>query len=230
MFMLYSYVKHFIKYLLLKYKWRGKLSFGYNCDISYKSQFEGMNKIYPNVIFDGYIGRGSYIAGNSIIKGKIGRYTSIASHCAVVQGVHPYTYPYVSTSPVFFSLYKQNGYSFVTHKQIDEFRYAEKQYPVIIGNDCWIGYGVYIIGGVKIGDGAIVLAGAVVTKDIPPYAIVGGIPARVMRYRYSGEDIKYLLSIHWWDKDIDWLKENSVIFLDFERLKQKMPSDDSISK
>ena len=55
--MLYSYVKHFIKYLLLKYKWRGKLSFGYNCDISYKSQFEGMNKIYPNVIFDGYIGR-----------------------------------------------------------------------------------------------------------------------------------------------------------------------------
>lgn len=70
---------------------------------------------------------------------------------------------------------------------------------VIIGNDVWIGTGVMILSGVTIGDGAVVGANAVVTKDVPPYAIVGGNPARIIRYRFDEEAIKKLLAIAWWN-------------------------------
>ena len=80
--------------------------------------------------------------------------------------------------------------------------------------------GVKMVSGVRIGDGAVVLAGSVVTKDIPPYAIVGGIPAKVIKYRYSEEDVAYLLNVCWWNKDVEWLRENTLLFLDIEKLKQ----------
>ena len=74
-------------------------------------------------------------------------------------GTHPYSVPYVSTSPMFFSLAKQTGYTFAKGQCFEEFRYAEGKYPVVIGNDCWIGQRVSIISGVTIHDGAVVLAG-----------------------------------------------------------------------
>ena len=103
---------------------------------------------------------------------------------------------------------------------INQLRFADNNYPVVIGNDCWIGDGVSIIGGVKIGDGAVILAGAIVTKDIPPYAIVGGIPAQIIKYRYSEQDINFLLKFQWWNKDPKWLNNNSELFLDIEKLKK----------
>ena len=209
-----TFIKRIIKYLYFKIKWYKQLSFPLNCDIAIDSQFEGMNKIYPNTLFNGYLGRGSYIAPNSVIRGKIGRFTSISSRCHVVNGIHPYTYPYVSTSPIFISLLKQNGHTFVSEQKMQEHRYANGKYEVAIGNDCWIGEGVTLIAGNTIGDGAVILAGAVVTKDIPPYAIAGGVPAKVVKYRYEQKDIDYLLKFKWWDKDIDWLKKNVDSFLD----------------
>ena len=74
--------------------------------------------------------------------------------------------------------------------------------PVEIGNDVWIGHGVFMKGGVKIGDGAVVAAQAVVTKDVPPYAVVGGVPAKVIKYRFDEETIKELLELKWWDYDL----------------------------
>ena len=65
-----------------------------------------------------------------------------------------------------------------------------------------------IISGVTIHDGAVVLAGAVVTKDVPPYAIVGGVPAKVLRYRYDEETIQKLLKSQWWNQDIKWFEKN----------------------
>ena len=83
--------------------------------------------------------------------------------------------------------------------------------PVAIGHDCWIGSGARIMGGVSIGTGAVVAAGAVVTHDVPPYAIVAGVPAKVLRYRFGPETIKALLTSRWWecdiqgwDADVDW--------------------------
>jgi acetyltransferase-like isoleucine patch superfamily enzyme len=80
---------------------------------------------------------------------------------------------------------------------------------VNIGNDVWIGHGALILPGVSIGDGAVVGAGAVVTTDVPPYAIVGGIPARIIRYRFSEEVISKLLAIQWWLWDDETIKREA---------------------
>ena len=79
---------------------------------------------------------------------------------------------------------------------------------VVIGNDVWIGYKSTIMSGVTISDGAIIAAKALVTKDVPPYAMVGGVPAKVIKYRFSESQIMALLAIRWWDWPIDLIKEN----------------------
>jgi virginiamycin A acetyltransferase len=71
--------------------------------------------------------------------------------------------------------------------------------PIVIGNDVWSGFGSLVQSGVTVGDGAVIAAGAVVTKDVPPYAIVGGVPARIIRYRFDETTRQALLRIRWWD-------------------------------
>ena len=117
------------------------------------------------------------------------------------------------------SFEKQNGYTYVDEQKMVELKYAISNFPVKIGSDCWLGHGVSIIGGVTIGDGAVVLAGAVVTKNVPPFAIVGGIPAKVLRYRFSEEDIRFLMKLEWWNKNDSWIKENVNMFLNFQQFK-----------
>ena len=214
-------LKHFVKYIYLKHIWRGKLSFSFGCRISQTSCFEGANRIYSKTTFNGSMGYGSYIGANSVILGKVGRFTSIASRCIVIVGRHPYTYPFATTCPMFFSLLKQNGHTFADRQLYEEFKYAEPGCLVVIGSDCWIGADVRLIEGVKIGDGAMVLAGAVVTKDVPPYAIVGGVPATIKGYRYDEETIKFLLETRWWDNSIEWFKDNWILLADIEKLKKK---------
>ncbi len=84
--------------------------------------------------------------------------------------------------------------------------------PVEIGNDVWIGANVCIMPGVKIGDGAVLAAGAIVTKDVEPYAIVGGVPAKLIRYRFDKEIVEAFLRIKWWDWPIEKIEENIELF------------------
>ena len=79
---------------------------------------------------------------------------------------------------------------------------------IVVGNDVWIGFEAVILSGVKIGDGAIIGARAVVTKDVEPYTIVGGVPARPIRKRFDDKTIEELLRIRWWDQDAEKIKEN----------------------
>ena len=73
-------------------------------------------------------------------------------------------------------------------------------------------------GGCDIHDGAVVAAGAIVTKDVPPYAIVGGVPAKIIKYRFEEKTIKKLLELKWWEKDQEWIKRHAEDFADVEKL------------
>jgi serine acetyltransferase len=88
----------------------------------------------------------------------------------------------------------------------------KKNIIIRIGNDVWIGNNVTILGGVSVGNGAIIGAGAVVTKNVEPYSIVGGVPAKVLKYRFDETSRKSLLNFAWWEKDIQWIKKHAVEF------------------
>lgn len=230
---LYSQIKLVIKYILFKLLWGNKCKVSWPVNISHKSSFEGKCRVKAHASFRGRLGKYSYISEYCELCANIGRFTNIAANVKSVCGRHPYQYPYVTTSPCFFSLnYKyQCGYSFADEQLFEEFAYADEknEIDVAIGNDCWIGEGVLIVGGCTVGDGAVVLARAVVTKDVPPYAIVGGVPARILRYRYDEETIKFLLETKWWNRDDEWLEENWKLFSDMDKFKETMKYANGIS-
>ncbi len=193
-----------------------RISVHITSNVSRESILEVPSKVHNNVYFRGHLGRYSYIAHDSSLTANIGSFTSIGSFVRSTPARHAYTYPYVSTSPCFFSLYKETqcGESFATKFKFKDEVYVDEKNKIAvkIGSDCWIGDGVFLVGGIVIGDGAIVLAHAVVTKSVPPYAIVGGVPAKIIRYRYDESIIKRLIGIRWWDMDEQWLKDNWELF------------------
>lgn len=131
---------------------------------------------------------------------SVGRFTSIGPQFLCGTGTHPTTF--ASTSPVFYSTAKQCGMSFT-----DREHFAEKAVETSIGHDVWIGARVFVRDGVRIGHGAIIAAGAVVAHDVPDYAITGGVPARVIRFRFDDEVIRQLLELQWWNWSEDRLRK-----------------------
>lgn len=217
-------LRHILLYVYHKFKNRKLVKFWWSSDFSYRCRFEGMSMIGPNTNFFGSLGYGSFVGSGSFLSAEIGRFTSIGPDCKYINATHAYKEPFATTCPLFFSTHAQtpNGKGFSNRQMIDEFRYYDKERELVnkIGNDCWLGSGVTLIGGVEIHDGAVVLANAIVTKDVPPYAIVGGVPAKIVGYRYDEETIKFLQRIKWWNNSEGWFKANSNLLCDIEGLRK----------
>lgn len=177
-------------------------------------ELEGNNYI-AGELYQCVFGYGSYVHRNSVLKSvKVGRFCAIGENVNIRLFQHPVSM--VSISPCFYRR-EHTLKTFVNENYYEDLSLIDGKYSVIIGNDVWIGQGVSIKTGVTVGDGAVIGAGAVVTKDVEPYAIVGGVPAGIIRYRFPKEQREALLAIKWWDHDADWFEENGRFFADAER-------------
>jgi acetyltransferase-like isoleucine patch superfamily enzyme len=152
----------------------------------------------------GRITMGRYSYGNIKIIGQrnhvyVGKFTSIADNVsAMMVGHNPSN---VSTFPF---------------NKLEDFEIESKTHPIAygdlhIGNDCWVGYGSMLFGGNSIGDGSIIAANSVITKNIEPYSIYGGNPARLIKKRFSEEIINQLLKIKWWEWEENKIRENAKL-------------------
>lgn len=149
-------------------------------------------------VFNSKIGKYTYVGRKaSVVYAEIGCFCSIAPQSIIGMGEHTITY--MSTSPIFTERNNGTGKSW-TNKNMFPYK------KVFVGNDVWIGEGAMIMGGKKIGDGAVIGAGAIVTKDVPPYAIVGGVPAKIIRFRFPPDVVEKLLDLKWWNLSEDVLK------------------------
>lgn len=160
---------------------------------------EELRKRLPIAGVGTYAGAGLVIHGDPEFKKvRIGKYCSIAQNLMILTGGgHDYrratTYPFTASEK----------YAEATK----DWKKRNNDNPVSIGNDVWIGVNVTIHGGVTIGDGAVVGMGAVVLKDVEPYEIVGGVPAKHLKYRFNKHIIEKLLKIKWWNWDEELLKQ-----------------------
>lgn len=179
----------------------------------------GRNRVHAEAdVRNSVVGFASYIGRFSRLPDTvIGAYCSIAEKVELLEYTHP-TRAYVSTHPAFFSLAGQAEISFGTRQKFNEKRTLSEssEMSLCVGNDVWIGKNVLIIGGVRIGDGAVIAAGSVVTKDIPQYAIVAGVPAKLVRYRFSQSQIEWLCAFKWWNRSEEWIREHAEKFDDID--------------
>ncbi len=153
-----------------------------------------------NLIRNSSFGVGSYTGTNCVIKNTtIGNFCSIGWNVSIGGGNHNHRN---------VSMYTDYWYKRTFGVEFSDNRVNESAKPVFIGNDVWVGSGATILSGIQIGDGAVVGAGAVVTKNVPPYAIVVGVPAKIIKYRFSEETIKALLTLKWWFWDFNKIIKN----------------------
>ncbi len=184
------------------------------CPGSYvrNASLQGKNYLGKNTAFiDGSIGYGTYVnRDGDFANTAIGKYTSIGARVKTEIGEHPLDR--IAMHPAFTSTAKTFGYSYVNRNL-----WSSNIRSIRIGNDVWIGNDVKILDGAVIGDGAVVGSGAVVKGELPPYSISAGVPAKVIRYRFSEDEIKGLLADPWWDKDPEWIKLHAEEFGDVKQ-------------
>lgn len=211
-----------------KWKNKGKLRIYRRAYTDRATFYEGHNVLYPKAKVEGsFLGFGTYVASNAEISyAKIGRYSCIGPEVKIIRGQHPISF--VSIHPAFYSLEKQAGFTYAQDQKFEEYRYVDEKYLVLIGNDVWIGDSAKIMEGVKIGDGAVVAAGALVTKDVEPYTIVGGVPAKKIKQRFVQSTIEELLKLSWWDKGEDWIRNHANLFDDIELFLEHIKNEEKL--
>ncbi len=210
---------HWFRWILTKFMLElkhKKLRLEYMVEVK-NCKFGIYNKIYKfSRLRDSELGDFSYVARNcQIYQTKIGKFTCIGPNVNTGMGAHP-SAEFVSSHPLFYSTLGQSSGLVIVEKNLfDEFP------ETVIGNDVWIGNNVTIKYGVTIGDGAIIGSGAVVTRDVEPYSIVGGVPAKIIKYRFEKEQIAFLQKFKWWDKNLEWIKANKELFRNIEKFSSR---------
>ena len=192
---LYSFDNKFIRKFVLKYT--AKIENGEPYSPTLRKIFSN----HHNIKIGMYSYGGCFIRGQIPSGTEIGRYCSFAGKIYIFNGNHPFERK--SMHPFFYN---------------PVLGYVEKDMiprtKLVIGNDVWIGHNAIILPSVSnIGDGAVIGAGSVVTKDVPPFAVVAGNPAKIILYRFSEEKIREIMKSPWWGKDINELKNEFDSFL-----------------
>src|SRR5215831_10366582 len=152
----------------------------------------------------------SYVVNDaSIIYAEIGKFCSIAAHTRINPGNHP-----MERVALHHFSYRSKGYK-LADEDDEAFFDWRRSHAVTLGNDVWIGHGAVILPGVTIGTGAAIGAGAVVSRDVPRFAVAGGVPAKVIRYRFAEDVREELMQLAWWD----WSREQlASSLMDFRHL------------
>lgn len=197
------------------------------------SSFEGKNAAHKNAcVQHSSIGKGTYVGANSsLFKVKTGRFCSIANNVQIGVGSHP-SQTFATTHPSFYyDTTSELAYTYHCNADnlYEPFQYidSQKQFTVKLGHDVWIGCNCVIMSGVTIGNGAIIAAGSIVTKDVAPYTIVGGTPARLIKNRFSEDQISFLEEYQWWNKDETWLRQNYKLLQDVNVLMETVKNENS---
>ncbi len=188
---------------------KGKMALGLGTTIS-DSYIEGelassSNCIIKSVNINGRIQIGKFTSlwGPNI---NLNGHIIIGSFCSIASNVSIFEYNHISDRLTTYFIFRN-----LFHEQRTE---SISKGKIEIGSDVWIANGVTILSGVKIGHGAIIAANSLINSDVPPYAIVGGVPAKILSYRFSNEIIKELLELKWWDWDLEKIKKNKELFTD----------------
>jgi acetyltransferase-like isoleucine patch superfamily enzyme len=202
-------VFHFEMFLYIKWIYKNfKWFLDKDIEIKYKSQILNSKLGKFNLLSrhcllaNSTLGDYSYLGEKTEIRNAdIGKFCSIGHNVHIGLGAHPTDM--VSTHPVFYSMKEQISFTFSKQQKFDENK------RVKIGHDVWIGANVTILDGVEIKTGAIIGANALVSKNVEPYSIVGGVPAKIIKYRFDHETINLLLQSKWWDNSYEWFQENA---------------------
>lgn len=188
----------------------GDSSVVFNSIIGKYTQLNRNSMVRESTIGDYSYGGMQFTAVNCVI----GKYTSISWNVSIGGANHDYS---KVTTHAF--LYNPN-FGFLNEKKELYNRFTDN---CIIGNDIWIGAGAQVLRGVSVGDGSVIAAGAIVTKDVPPYSIVAGIPARVIKNRFEKKIVDRLLQIKWWEFPPDVIKDSIYLF-------NSSPTEELLSK
>lgn len=170
------------------------------------------NVLFEDVtVLKSVIGDHTYIQKNSIVSdAEVGKFCSIAMGVSV--GLPQHSISMVSSHPAFYLKHTPLA---KTYSDQDVFIASQK---TIIGHDVWIGQNSIIMNGLRVGSGAVIGAGSVVTRDVPPYAVIGGAPARIIKFRFEEKIRHDLLGCMWWDMPEKWLEKNYSLFQHPEKL------------